>query len=794
MITNYLKVALRSLLRKKGYAAINITGLAFGMSVSMLIGMWVYDELTFNNTHDNHERIGRVYQHNTVNDEVVTTTAAPVPLGQELKSTYGSDFRHIVRGWWEGDHILAIDDQKILRNGTFMDGDVLEMLSLKMVTGSWHSLDDPSSIVLSTSAAKALFGDNDPVGNTVRIDNAIDVKVTGVYEDIPHNSAFHAINFIGTWEYWVSVNDWMREQETDWNANVNLYVELEPQSKLADVNERISHIKYDHLTRERAALEQPVLFIQPMGRWHLHSQWYNGEETGGRAQYVWLFGAIGCFVLLLACINFMNLSTAQSQNRAKEVGIRKSIGSVRLQLVYQFLAESFIVVALSFLLAIACVSSVLPLFNELAAKQISIPWANPYLWLIVSGVILATSLVAGSYPALYLSSFQPVKVLKGTFKAGRFAAVPRRVLVVFQFTVSIALIIGTMIVWQQIEYAKNRPVGYERSGLIMARKLSPEFWGKFETLKQELITTGAAQEVAESSSPATEVWFNSTGITWKGKNPEQFDDFVTMAVTHDFGKTMGWRFKDGRDFSREHATDSAGVILNESAANKMGLTDPVGEEIMWNEKRYTIIGVIEDMIIGSPYEPVKQTVFWLDYTTNTWINIRLNPALSTSEALARTEKVFQSLFPNTPFDYKFTDQEFAAKFSSEERIGRLAGAFASLSIFISCLGLFGMASFMAEQRRKEIGVRKILGASVADLWRMMSWEFMLLVAVACLIGVPIAVYCLHPWLEAFAYHTQVSATGVALACAGAFAITILTISVKLLRACSVNPVNSLRAE
>lgn len=795
MIKNYLKIALRTITRNTGYSSINISGLAVGMSVTMLIGMWVYDELTFNQYHENYERIGEIYQHQAGNDGGINTVMTGCgPLGGELKASYKNDFKHIVRMWWETSHILSIDDHKVSQIGSFMDGEVLEMLSFRMLRGDWSALKDPASIVLSESAATAIFGAADPVGKMVRLDNAFDVKVTGVYEDIPDNSRFHSLQFVSTWEFWVSSNFWMKDEENNWRNTLVTLVEIQPNSTFEGVSAKIADVKFNKLPKEEALKENPKLFIQPMDRWHLYSEWENGKEVRGRIQFVTLFAIIGGFVLLLACINFMNLSTAQSERRAREVGIRKSIGSARSQLISQFLAESFMVVLLSWFIALALAGLFLPWFNDLAGKKMSLPWNNVVFWLVSLGFILITSLLSGSYPALFLSSFQPVKVLKGTFKAGRFASLPRKVLVVVQFTVSITLIIGTTIVWQQIQYAKDRPIGYSREGLIMVRKSTPEHWRNAETLRTELISTGAAANVAESAGPPTAVWFENTGFMWEGKDPNMHDDFATIAVALDYGRTMGWEFVQGRDFSREHSTDSSAMVLNEAAVKFMGLQNPVDTEILWEGKKYHVIGVMKDMVMASPYEPVKQTIFRLLPYQGLWINVRLNPELSTSEALARTAKVFQTLMPAVPFEYKFVDQEYALKFAGEERVGKLASFFASLAIFISCLGLFGMASFVAEQRKKEIGIRKILGASVANLWQMLSMEFIALVSISCLIGIPIAWTYLTDWLNNYEYHTEISVWVFVTASAAALVITLLTVSFQTIKASIINPINSLRSE
>jgi len=471
MIKNYLKIALRSITRSKGYSFINIAGLAVGMSVTMLIGMWVYDEVSFNRYHQNYESIGEVYQHQTKSPgDIITTPTGAAPLGPELRDNYKDDFKYVVRMWWENVHTLSIGDQKVSQNGTYMDSEVIEMFTFKMIRGDWSALKEPASIVLAESTAKALFGDVDPMEKMIRVDNEMDVKVTGVYEDLPSNSRFNSLKFISTWEFFYQNNSWMKDQQNDWRNSLVTFVQLQPNVTFESASAKIKDIKFNKLPREEALQENPALFLQPMGKWHLYSEWENGKEVRGRIQFVWLFAIIGVFVLLLACINFMNLSTAQSEKRAREVGIRKSLGSARAQLIWQFLTESFMVVFFSWLFSLAVVGFVLPWFNDLAGKKLAVPWENTAFWIISVAFIALTSLLSGSYPALFLSSFQPVKVLKGTFKAGRFSSLPRKVLVVLQFTVSITLIIGTTIVWQQIQFAKDRPIGYSREGLIMFRK------------------------------------------------------------------------------------------------------------------------------------------------------------------------------------------------------------------------------------------------------------------------------------------------------------------------------------
>jgi putative ABC transport system permease protein len=795
MIRNYLKIAIRNLTRNIGYSIINIGGLAVGMSVAMFIGLWVYDELTYNRYHSQYSRVAQVMQSQTFNNHVYTQYAIPYPLGIELEKSYGSDFKYIVMSSWTGDHILSHEDHSISSVGNYMDVEAPRLMDLKMIKGSPDGLRDPASILLSQSAAKAVFGDQDPINKMMKIDNSLDVKVTGIYEDIPHNSDWNEIMFIAPWKLYSTAENWVKNAENEWDNNsFQLFVQIADRADMKTVSDKIIKAKYNRVPDSEKIFNAET-FLHPMDNWHLKSNWENGAQTGGLIEYVWLFGCIGIFVLLLACINFMNLSTARSEQRAKEVGIRKSIGSVRKQLVTQFLSESLMVVILAFCLTIIIVSVSLPMFNNLADKKISLPLGNAMFWLISIAFILITGFLSGSYPALYLSSFQPVKVLKGTFRAGRCASLPRKVLVVVQFTVSITLIIGTLVVYRQVQFTKDRPVGYDRSGIIMIQKKSPDFFGKFDVLRNELKNKRIVEEMAESSSPLTGVWSNSGGFDWEGKDPELQTNFSVIRVTREYGKTIDWQVKEGRDFSREFSTDSSSIIVNEAAVKFMGIDDPIGKTVRWGSTReYKIIGIVKDMLMESPFEPVNQAIYFNEEKYTNWIVLRLNSDRSLHESLAGVEQVFKKYLPLVPFDYKFVDVEHANKFADVERIGALSGIFAVLAIFISCLGLLGLASFVAEQRTKEIGIRKVLGASVASLWRMLSKDFVILVSISCLMAVPLSYYFTADWIDNYQYRTDIAWWIFGAACVGALVITLLMVSFQAIRAALVNPVQSLRAE
>jgi ABC-type antimicrobial peptide transport system permease subunit len=745
MIRNYITIAFRNLRKYPGYSFINIGGLATGIAVAMIIGLWIFDELSYESYHKNKHKVAQAMQKQTFNGHRYTGHAIPLPLDAELEKSYENDFRYVVLSSWTGDHILSFGDTKITKSGNYMEPDAPALLSLTMVKGSLDGLRDLGSIMLSQSVAKAIFGDKDPMGQLMRIDNSLDVKVTGIYEDLPFNSEFNEITFLAPFALYESSHEWVKRarNENQWgNNSFQLFVQVEDHADIKNVSEKIRNVKYEKGDESEREF-RPEIILHPMEDWHLYSNWENGVQTGGQIQYVWLFGIVGVFVLLLACINFMNLSTARSEQRAKEVGIRKSIGSARKQLIHQFLCESVLVAVFAFFMAIIIVTIAIPWFNDLAGKQIVFPLSNPYFWLISTAFVAVTGFLAGSYPALYLSSFQPVKVLKGTFRVGRLASLPRKVLVVLQFSVSITLIIGTIVVYRQVQFTKSRPIGYDQNGIVMIEMNSPDYHGKYDLLRHELKAAGAIEEMAESSSPLTGVWSNNGGFDWEGRDPGLHPEFATIWVTHDFGKTISWQIKEGRDFSREFASDSSAVILNEAAIAFMNIKDPVGKTLKWHDRSFTIVGVAKDLLMESPFKAVRQTVYFNNYDRVNWIELKLNPANSARESLASAERVFSKYLPDVPFDYQFAALEHAKKFGSEERIGALATIFAALAVFISCLGLFGLASFVAEQRTKEIGIRKVLGASVTSLWRMLSKDFVVLVVIACVIAIPVSYYFLN---------------------------------------------------
>ncbi|WP_276372247.1 ABC transporter permease [Chryseolinea sp. H1M3-3] len=784
MIKSYIKIALRKLVRNQAYSIINIGGLAAGMTVAMLIGLWVYDELSFDSYFHNHRQLAQVMVNQTTGGQTYTGGTVAMPLGDALRTKYGADLKAVSLTSWIDGHLITTGEKTVSSSGMWVQRDFPEMFSLAMIRGSRHVLKDPSTVLISQSLAKSLFGDGDPLNKSLRIDNRLDMIIGGVYEDLPHNTTFYSSNIFLPWDH----KDNWRNSQTSWSNHCGqLFVQLGDKANLEETSEKIKNVPTPFITD----VKEEVM-LHPMEKLHLYDEFENAKAAGGRIDLVWLIGVIGVFVLFLACINFMNLSTARSEKRSKEVGIRKTVGSLRAQLIGQFLSESIVVALIAFIFSIILSQLSLSFFNQLADKRISLPLDHPVFWLLALSFTLFTGIISGSYPAFYLSGFKPIKVLKGTFKAGRFASLPRKILVVTQFTVSITLIIGTLIVFRQIEFAKNRNPGFSRNGLITVWLNTPDLEKHREAIQNEVLQTNAVEHMAlASQSPAH--FSNNNGIDWRGKDPGLTVYFRNVDVTPEFGKTLGWKISQGRDFIPNAAGDSASVIINETALKIMGLQEPLGEVIQYQNKNYNIVGVVEDIATQSPYRKNEPSIFFTDGWKGLFI-MRLNSSMPVREALAKIEPVFKKHNPDAPFGYSFVDVEYQRKFSNEQKIGSLAGSFAVLAVFISCLGLFGLASYVAEQRTKEIGIRKVLGASVLNLWKMLSKDFVALVIIACAISTPISFIFMNDWLQNFEYRAPISWTMFAMVSVGTLVITLLTVSFQAITAAVANPIRSLRTE
>jgi putative ABC transport system permease protein len=790
---NYLTIAWRKLISEKGYSFLYVIGLALGLGVVLLDGLWIHDELSFNKYHKHYDRIAQVMHHDTFNGERLTMPWSPAIMGDLLRNDYGPEFKQVIMSTYPGPHVLTYDKKNLSFQGTYMDQGAPSMLSLEMLKGTQEALKDPSSILLSRSTTTAIFGTEDPMGKTLRIDNLATVKVTGVYKDLPANSDFKDQAFIAPWNLFTNVTG-VKADPNPWLNNSYLtYVELADQADMAAISAKMKNFKKNHVPPSEAGLKSEV-FLYPMSRWHLYSEFKDGVNTGGQIQFVWLFAFIGAFVLLQACINFINLSTARAQGRAKEIGIRKTIGSLRIQLMTQFFFESVLIALLAFALAVLLVQLFLPLFNHLSDKSLSILWTNPWFWAAGTTFSVIVGIVAGVYPATYLSSFNPVKVLKGTFKAGRLAIIQRKALVVLQFTISVVLVIGTIVVFRQIQYGKDRAIGYDPSNVI-TMPLTPDMYMHFDAFRDEAKKSGAALECAKSTNSTIIQNAVVGGFEWEGKNPTATLAIPMSNTSIGYGKTIGWQLKAGRDFSEAFATDSSAFIINEAAVKFMGLKNPIGKTIRWKNKPFTVIGVIRDIIFESPYQSVQPYVYEMGNDLGyAFVTVKINTAMGVQASIDKLKGIYDKYNPNFPFSYQFTDLDYGKKFVNEVRIGKLASFFAALALFISCLGIVGLSAFVTQQRMKEIVIRKVLGGSSFGLFAMLSKSFNQLVILSFLIGAPIAYFFTRRWLQSYEYRSGISWWIFVVAGLGLLVTTWLSTSYHAIRAARANPAKSLRTE
>jgi putative ABC transport system permease protein len=784
MFRSWLTTAWRYSLNSRLYTLLNLSGLAAGAAVSLLIALWVRDELTFNTVHDNYDHIAQVMDNAPADGTITTSELLPIPLAAELRKR--QYFSRVALYWPDFRHILTTGERSIAQPGSWVQPDLPVMLTLPMVRGNRDALLDRSNVLIAQSLATALFGKTDPINQNIRVDNTIEVRVGGVFEDLPGNSTFHNTKIFLSLDKAIDEMSWLKGYGSDWTAHGwKCYVQLNDNADLATVDRDIAPIMANHT---KAGGE--TIFLHPMRSWHLYGTFVNGLAAGGRIGVVRLFAGIGAFVLLLACINFMNIATARSQRRAKEVGIRKVTGSLRYQLIAQFLGEALIMTILASVLALGIVQLSLSFFNELAGKRLIIPWTDPLFAVLTLAFMLVTALLAGSYPAFFLSGFSPI----GAFR--RQSGTPRKVLVVVQFIVSMSLVSGTLLIGRQIDYARGRPIGFSRTGLVNIGKNTGSLYdAPFDALCNDLLHTGAVSNLAEASVAAAESPEAGRGVSWQGLDTTTQPSFTGILVTPQYGRTMGWELVAGRDFLPQYATDSNKAIINQSAAKLFGHTQPLGKRITAYGSSYTIIGIVRDMVIASPFQRVRPGLFLLapDKSLND-ILIRLKPGTPTRPALTAIEKVFKKYNPASPFDYNFVDTDYAQKFADEEHTDGLAHVFTLLAIFISGLGLFGLAAYTAEQRIREIGIRKILGSSVFSIWRLLTGEIVLLVLLACAIALPLAALFMHHWLSQYEYRPAQPWWLFAATVAGGLALALFTVSFHALKAAHSSPVKTLRSQ
>jgi ABC-type antimicrobial peptide transport system permease subunit len=786
MLKNYLLVTLRSLRKNGTYSFINIAGLSIGITCSVLILLWVFDELSFDKFHPKADRLYQVWINATFDGKLNSWNSLPLPAYEALK-TQNANIANTVVTDWGGDHLFTVGDKRINKRAHYASEEFLEMFQFPLVKGNASAvLDEPTSIVITESMARMFFGDTDPINQVVRVDNKNDLKVTGVLKDIPKNSSFQ-FDFILPWKL-NEQQDWIKRSMTNWgNNSFQIFMELNNASNKALVEKSI----WDLIIKKDPEDYKRELFLHPLLKWRLNSNFENGKVAGGRIDFVNMFGVIAVFILVIACINFMNLSTARSERRAREVGIRKSVGSRRHELIFQFIGESLFISAVAFVIAILFAQLLMPYYNNLVDKKLFIDYASFDFWFFALGLILLTGVVSGSYPAFYLSSFQPVKVLKGKIQTGKSGSTPRKVLVTLQFGFSILLIIGTIVVYQQIQFSKSRGLGYNQENLITV-DYTEEVGKNYRPIKLELLQTGVVNAVTKSNSPITEIWSNNF-LGWPGKPESQKVIFSTIATEYDYTKTMGIKLLEGRDFSEDFKSDTLAIIVNKAAMDLMQIKNPIGEKLdLWGKKR-ELIGIVDNVLMGSPFQPVKPMFVVLDPTWASSVTIRLEKTDDLPAALKKVEGVFKKYSPAYPFEYDFADVEFAKKFNDINMTSRLASLFALLAIVITGLGLFGLAAFAAEQRTKEIGIRKVMGASVPSLVGLMSKDFSRLVIIAFVFSSPVAWWLLnHFILDQYKYRIEIAWWIFPITGFIALVFALAIVSTQALRAAHANPATSLR--
>jgi putative ABC transport system permease protein len=789
MLKNFFIIAFRNLIRNKIFATINILGLAIGMASAMLIGLWILDEFSFDRFHAKEDRLYMVHRQETEGKNN-TLNWTPKILAPTLKSDF-PDIEDVAR-WQNANFLFTVGDRHFNVRGNFTDSGFLRMFSFPVLEGNTNmALSSPSDIIITESFSKKLFGKESAIGKQVRVDSSNLLTVKAVLKDLPDNTEF-SFEYLLPWSYL----DKLGWDDSYWeNNSVRTYYTLKPGVSGNSFNAKIKDLFVKNTRQEKTPVTD-ILFGQPAAKWHLYSKFENGKEAGGQISIVRLFIIIASFILLIACINFMNLSTARSEKRAKEVGIRKVVGAPKNFLILQFLAESILFSLIAGILAILILQLSLPSFNLLVDKKLFIPYDHVNFWITAIGFILFTGFLAGSYPALYLSSFKPIKVLKGVLKTSMEGAISRKFLVVLQFSFAIILIISTIVVMRQINYAQGRDAGYNRDNVVYSF-MQGDIIKNYPMIRDELVSKGVVTEVTRTSQPMTEHWSDTWGFEWPGSTPNDLKtDFNYFASDEGFVHTLGLKLIAGRDINmRIYLTDSNAMLLNEAAMKIMRLKDPVGAIVKYNNTSWHVVGVLKDFILESPYQPIAPMIMigpkQLDFYV---MNMKFNPSNSISENLKKAELIFKKYNPNYPFEYNFLDDQYAAKFANEKRTGELAALFAGLTIFISCLGLFGLASFMAENRIKEIGIRKVLGASVFGITQLLSRDFLKLVTISFLIASPIAWFTMNSWLQSYPYRVQISWWVFALTFLLSILIALLTISFQSVKAAMTNPAKSLRAE
>ena len=787
MFKNYLKTTIRNLWKNKGYSFLNIAGLAIGIACAALIFLWVEDELTYNHYFSNRNNLYKVKDRQTYDGTTFTFDATPGPLAAGIKNEIPG-IKNTARTTWGNNSLFSLNDKNIYEQGMYVDAPFLSIFQLQFIKGNAVSaFSQLYSIVISEQMAKKFFGSTDVLGKTLKVDNKQDYVISGVIKNLPENVSFK-FDWLSPFKIYEDQNKWLQQ----WGNNgVVTYVEAQPNANINSINAKLK----DYVgTKAEGAVAK--MSIYPMNRWRLYDTFDNGKEIPGRLKYVNLFSLIAWIILIIACINFMNLSTARSEKRAREVGVRKVLGAGKRKLIFQFIGESLMLALFSALIAIGIILLFLPAFNTLVEKQLSLDLLNPLHITSLLGIALICGLIAGSYPSFYLSSFNPATVLKGLkIKSGGSAGFIRKARVVIQFTISVILIISTILIYKQIQHVKDRDLGYNKQGLLYMQ-LQGDMKKHFNAIKNDLKESGVVENASLSNNQVLQLGNNTGNLSWPGKDPKKQVLITVEQVSPEYISTMGMHLKEGRDFYDESKADSNNIIINETLAKIINKKNILGTIISFDGggSQYTVTGVVKDFVYNNMYAPGAPLIFFSDTSNTNFLTVRLKANANVSASVAKIEDVVKRNNPGYPFEYKFVDEQFDQLFKTETLIEKLAGLFAALAIFISCLGLFGLAAYTAERRTKEISIRKVLGASVHGLAGLLSRDFIKLVTISCLIAFPVAWWLMNNWLDTYTYRIKINWSIFLIAGLLALLIALLTVSFQAIKAAIANPIKSLRSE
>jgi putative ABC transport system permease protein len=785
MLKNYFKIALRHITKNKGFSILNMLGLSLGLTCAILIMLWIQDEVSYNKFHKKYDVLHRVMENQTYEGKIYTFGATPGLLASSMKAEI-PEVKNATRMGWGERWLFSLNDKPIYENGNYVDPDFFNMFSFDFIYGSpSKALLNDRSIVITEKMSRKFFGEQNPVGKYLKANDKNEFLITGVVKDPPLNSTIQ-FSWLASFKIFETENDWWQS----WgNNSMQTFVELKPLTALANFNKKISKYIKSKNTDSNA---EPVLL--PMKDWRLRSAFEDGKQVGGRIEYVRLFGVIALILIVIACINFMNLATARSDQRSKEVGVRKVMGAQRSTLMTQFISESVVMSLVSTIVACLLVILFLPLFNDLVGKKLSLGLRDPTQWIILLSIALFCGIIAGSYPSIYLSSFKPISIFRGFRKNGSSApALIRKGLVVTQFVISIIMIISTVVIYKQISHVKKRNLGFSKDNLLYVHQKG-QINSKLKIIEEDLISTGVVSNAAGCNQTVIQIGNNTSGISWEGKDPTKDILITTDFVGSDYINTIGMKLINGRDFYKNNDVDSTTVIVNETFAKLLNKKDPINAVIRWDTTDLTVIGVVKDFIFNDMYKPADPVVIFCYPKLTSNLFIRLKKGDDLEGSLAKIEKVLGKHNPGYPFEYNFLDEDFDKQFRSEMLVSKLSSLFAVITIVISCLGLFGLAAYTAERRTKEIGIRKVLGATVQNVISLLSKDFVKLVLIAVIIASPVAWYIMSQWLQDYAYRINIQWWVFVVAGSAALLIALFTVSFQAIKAAIANPVKSLRAE